>query len=505
MPRASTSQRWILASLVSIGLHALASLIFFVDVPMPSTGFEFAVPVDVEFGLAEAVEAAAPPAPSAPEEVPPEPEPSPEVAVTPTPPRPRRPRRPRPEPLPEAAPVIGSGDSPVAFLPAGGQLAMRIDMNRVRESAVRGDVERLLQVIPDWPILLGASGVEPVRDLTRVLVATPNLDRASLIVAGELTDDAPSTRAVLEHVLGDAPAEDATRMENGLVVARWPTLDDTAREVALLDERHFVVARPDDLPRVIAVALARFAPTPTTVASATPTEGTPTTNEPPAAEGATSPTTTSTEVPTSPGGALVAMRENEVLSFEVEGVANYLRRSPCPHTPSRFRASLVPTDDGGAEVHAEATFADEAEVTASQACLDQLRRTYMENPIVQFVGVGGPLRLVTWSPEPPRLAATTRIDRAELQSVLRFLHGFLADRLRRTRPDLSPPLDPTLGPTPSGASEAPPDPAGPDSTSGTSGAGGTSGADDSTTESGGAPRPAPSAPSSAPSGAETPP
>ncbi|MBW2214640.1 MAG: hypothetical protein JRF48_09450 [Deltaproteobacteria bacterium] len=85
-----------------------------------------------------------------------------------------------PDPPPVAAPTL-SGPSRI---PPGAQLALRVDMKRVRESALAPDVTSFLQGVPDWQLLLEGSGIDPVEDLDRLLVATPNLQRSKLVLAG---------------------------------------------------------------------------------------------------------------------------------------------------------------------------------------------------------------------------------------------------------------------------------------------------------------------------------
>ena len=67
-------------------------------------------------------------------------------------------------------------------IPPGAQLALRVDMKRVRASPLAPDVTRFLQGVPDWQLLLAGSGIDPVADLDRLLVATPNLQRSKLPV-----------------------------------------------------------------------------------------------------------------------------------------------------------------------------------------------------------------------------------------------------------------------------------------------------------------------------------
>ena len=50
-------------------------------------------------------------------------------------------------------------------MPPGAQLALRIDMKRVRESPLGPDVTRFLHGVPDWQLILAGSGIDPVADL----------------------------------------------------------------------------------------------------------------------------------------------------------------------------------------------------------------------------------------------------------------------------------------------------------------------------------------------------
>jgi hypothetical protein len=69
-------------------------------------------------------------------------------------------------------------------LPPGAQIAVRVDMQRIRASPIAEDVRGLLAAIPDWKALLDGSGIDPVDDIDRLLLATPNLQRSRVVIAG---------------------------------------------------------------------------------------------------------------------------------------------------------------------------------------------------------------------------------------------------------------------------------------------------------------------------------
>lgn len=320
----------VVGGLGSLLVH-LSFVVSLVWIAIPSVDFELTFPLDVELGLTEATEVAmGTPAP----------------AVDPPPASPgggegegagpdagvpidagRRARRDAGAPdagVLDAAPADG-GDGgiggetevpgpPVAFLPAGAQIALRIDLDLVRASELRPDVEALLTTLPDWEALLAGSGVDPVRDFSRVLVATPNFDRRRIVVAGQMTDDAPDAHEVVERMArehGDG-ASIEWRRERGVEVATWYAADGFPREVAILRNRYFVVARPEDVPRVLAIAARRR-------------------------RGAED-----------PADALLSLGEGEALSLEVDGIRRLVPEGTpvlCP-VATRGRVALRPSETG---------------------------------------------------------------------------------------------------------------------------------------------------------------
>src|SRR5439155_9682299 len=105
--------------------------------------------------------------------------------------------------------------------------------------------EELLAAIPDWDAVLGGSGIEPVRDLSRVLVATPNFQRQNIVVAGALSPEAPAPREVAERVAAGTGHTLAWTDEGGIATAPFYSPDGADRTVAILDDHHVVLSRPE--------------------------------------------------------------------------------------------------------------------------------------------------------------------------------------------------------------------------------------------------------------------
>ncbi|UJR79976.1 hypothetical protein [Sandaracinus amylolyticus] len=411
LARRSAAVGWI----ASIALHAGLLVLATIALAPPDTGFEFQAPIEVELGLVEATEVeveVAPPATA--------PEPASEPATTTSGSTTGEGetaardagvvadaaarRRRRDAGVDGAMPGLSEG-APVAFLPAGAQLALRIDMDRVRGSPVGEDIASLLRVVPDWRALLGESGVDPVRDLSRVLIATPNLQRSSIVVAGRLSEGAPDPRALAERFAQGRGVPIEWRDEAGVPSTRWPSPDGIERDVALVGERHFVIARPDDLPRVLAIAAARRARRATV----------------------------------EPADALLAMDEGEGLSIEVENVAVFVRRSPCP-VPLRLRVGVTERDDG-AHLRGEARFATHDDAEGASTCLAERARAAASNVIVSLYGLDGPLDRLDFRVEDDVLHIETQVRFTEIRTIAGLVRGLFE------RPAGAPP--PTAPPPPS--------------------------------------------------------
>jgi len=420
-------------------LHACAIALVFVNVAPPDPGFEFTIPSQLELGLTEGVEIEVPPPPVAPE---PPSEPSPAASAGPgngldggvpydasyveagiPHDAPRRRRRDAAID-PDAGPLLASGEgdperAPVAFLPAGGQIALRIDIDRVRSSPVRTDVEGLLAAIPDWQAILGASGVEPVQDLSRVLVATPDLQRSSLVIAGRLAADSEAPEVIVERMIVAGGGTPTWEEREGVRAADWPNPDATPRRVAIVGDRHFVIARGEDLPRVLAIAAARAS------------------EDTPRAEGSPR---------ESPADALLALPDGAAITIEVEGVRSYVRRSPCP-IPTRLRARA---DEGNdvVDVSLHATYPSEEESAEAQRCFETLRDRYAANPVVAFMGMATVLGNLEIAATGSALDASTQLTYSQVRRILDQMRGMLR------RP---PPVTPVPPPPAPGASgpEAP--------------------------------------------------
>lgn len=409
----------------SIAIHAAIAWLATVALEPPDTGFELQVPEEIELGLIEASEVEEPapvpePAEAAEASSEPSEQGSGQARARPDAGPPADAQRRRRDAQPDAGPMIaglGTGP-PLAFLPAGAQLALRIDMDRIRSSPLGQDVRELLAVMPDWQGLLAGSELDPVRDVSRLLIATPNLDRSRMVYAGRLSAEAGAPRAIVEAFARARGAEAHWSERGGIPRTEWPGPDGIARDVALIGDRHFVIARGEDLPRVLAIAAARRG-------RRAPASGAP--------------------APTSAADALLSMEEAEGLSIEIENVAAFVRRSPPGLAlPERMRLAMIEREDG-VEVRALASFARAEDAEPARAWLEHQIEILSGNLVVALYGLAGPIERIDLGTEAHTLRAETRLRYSELRTIFGLLRGLFDRRpgpTTRTPPPMPPPEPP---------------------------------------------------------------
>ncbi|MDH3623695.1 MAG: hypothetical protein OES69_17400 [Myxococcales bacterium] len=317
-------------------------------------------------------------------------------------------------------PVGPSAITGPSRIPAGAQLALRIDMKRIRESPLGPDVTRFLSGVPDWQLLLAGSGIDPVEDLDRLLVASPNLERSKLVLAGR-------------HHRGKAFAEASVRLmarargkpapwkrRYGIRTAPWHNLDRTKRMIAVLSPRHFTITRPEDLRRVLALAKAREL-------RDAKKEGLVKARGP---------------------DALLSMGPKEALSLEIEGVHRFVRGN-VRHIPIRLRVAVRETGPDEATVIALATFATDEEARDASIYWKKVANFYSQQLVMTLAGFGKTLRRMKLDPEQERIRVSFMLTADQIRFILSYLEG----RLRSVGSTSRPPRAPSIPNEPSPAAK----------------------------------------------------
>jgi hypothetical protein len=407
-PRTSPAILFVLASLA---LHLATYAWMRWAWTLPNAGFELTLPATIELGIVEGTKVEMPAAsPASPSEDPPEP-------AAPSPPRadakPPEPSGPTPAPPPAPKPPKRTGPTAAiresvaknglaALSPPGAQLALRIDLDGIRDSPLAGDVSDLLGGIPDVHALLDGSEIDPVRDLSRLFLASPNLQRSRVVMAGKYRGDPALPRIAAEN-LARARGKSVEWQTSGTIpVANWENDDSTERVLALFGPSLFAITRPDDLPRVLAIAqqLAmqrRFRPAQGKEASATE--------------------------------ALLAMDSGQLVTFTAEN-AKLFARGATDNVPDRLVVAVYAPEGTTLRVTSQAAFATEAQAERAIAFWETMRERYLRSPLLAMLGVSGILERTKLTRKNTELVLESSLQLDEVRLMLRFVRDSLASRRR---------------------------------------------------------------------------
>jgi hypothetical protein len=386
--------------------------------------FELTLPTEVEFGLTGEMtmiggpaEPTPPPsAPSAATAAPrpkndapdpvldagvPDPDPDPDPAADPA-------ADPDPETGPETDPAALPVASPTltgpSRIPPGAQLALRIDMKRIRESPLGPDVTSFLHGVPDWRLLLDGSGIDPVSDLDRLLIATPNLERSKLVLAGRHRRDANFARESVRRLARSRDKRIRWERRFGVPTTQWHNRDETRRTIALLSPRHFSITRREDLVRLLAIAKARElrdAEEEGLVAASGP-------------------------------DALLSMGPDEAISLEVEGVHRFVLGST-KHIPLRLRVAVRETGSNEATVTALATYASSEDATSAAQYWKNVATFYSQQLFMTLAGFGKTIRKMELTPKEERVEVSFKLNADQIRFLLSYAEGRLQGGAMRER------------------------------------------------------------------------
>jgi hypothetical protein len=253
----------------------------------------------------------------------------------------------------------GAGLGDGSYAPAGATLALNVDLERVRKTALMLEAHALLDIIPEWQLLLSGSGLDPLRDLERVFVATPNLERASLVVSARHRLPQARIAAAVEQLAAEQRQPAQFRERSGFEVAPWRNRGPTERVIALTGRDQFTISRASDLPRVLGVAQA--------LARLRSQQG----FDPRELE---------------EQGGLLAMQPNEAVALWIEGVPKYVH-GDVPGVPRSLRMSIYHVDQFNSELRVRGEYASADAAAAARTAMEAMREQLSNDPKVIFVGL----------------------------------------------------------------------------------------------------------------------
>ncbi len=288
----------------------------------------------------------------------------------------------------EVARVAPTGP-PRSYVSEEHRVVVRLDMERVRGSALSNDIGSLVRSYPQWRELLGRSGIDPVQDFDRVLVAAPEVvtERTVMLIRHHLTN-ARIREAVLQMAVerGERPA---WREVSGFSVVDWPAETRAPVVVVLTGENELVVTTPDQLSHVIEIASDHAA------------------------------RRTADELIEPALGLEDGLIASVIAStVNQEGRARQMR-----FPPQAFRVFVRrdAAQEGRIVLEAQGTYADEQSATAARTYYEGQRDMYAGQMLVRAVGLDRPLREARIQSQGNVVDVNASLTEDEIQRVLGLL------------------------------------------------------------------------------------
>ena len=415
LPEMKFALRMTMAVLASLLVHALVLNATRLLPELPDAGMSFQTPVDVELGFVD-------PAPTPPPALPP--------ATPPPEPQQETPQADEAAPSPDSPRHAHAADASIptvdaaiadAAIPAasqdvldggvadggvesepiaaplvsgkqGAQVSLRVNLQTLRDSPYVDLLGPLIAQSPDVRAILEGSGINPLEDLDRIWVASPDLTRERSVIAGQYHGGTAIAVTAAKRLANSQGTKVRFRARGPFQVAPWPNPDPTPRVLALLGRDTFVVARERDLAAILAIAVRM-----------------------------TSPSDRSATGADSLGHGLLNLGPGVLAQLDVEGVANFIRvRAGDP--PVRLTAQAMMGDnDFAVTVKAIAMFESAEHATAARTRLLDLQKRYATHPLVMLLGFSRVIRNAELKAHEATLSLYAKLSQGEIRNLLSML------------------------------------------------------------------------------------
>ena len=314
----------------------------------------------------------------------------------------------------EPAAASGKGDDPDAlgaglgdgmgdgsgYAPPGATIALNVDLGRVRKTALVLETKALLGIIPQWQPILAGSGIDAQTDLERVFVASPSLERASVVVAARHKLPRARVEAAVSALASEQGQPAGFREQLGFEVAPWRNRGPTERVIALTGDDQFTITRATDLSRVLQVADSLTHARREQGFSAAELEA---------------------------NGGLLAMQEKEAVALWVEGVTKYTR-GETEGVPASLRLSIYHVDQFNTELRVRGQYTSAAAATAAMSVMDGLRTRLADDPKVMFWGLKSAIERAEIQQKGAALLLSVRLTLHQTRYLMRFVTRALKPR-----------------------------------------------------------------------------
>jgi hypothetical protein len=281
------------------------------------------------------------------------------------------------------------------FAPRGAQVALRLDLDRLRASSLANEAGELLANLRDVRLLLDGSGVDPLRDLTHLFLASPDLRREHVVMAGRYHGDESVPRTAVDSLAQERGEVASWRDLRGIRVAPWFNRDATARVLALIGPSLFAITREEDLGRVLAVARTLAKRSQRTAAQDDPVQ------------------------------ALLNLEKQELMAISVENARTFIQGASAQQIGDRIEISVKQSGNDRFELHLTADYAGANDAKTAETFWQRVKERYANHPLTALIGMADVLRDASLTAHDSSLVGTLSVSSAQARLILRFARDAL--------------------------------------------------------------------------------
>ncbi len=284
--------------------------------------------------------------------------------------------------------------------PAGAVIGLHADLQKIADTSLVLETAALLALIPGWQEVLAGSGLEPTSDFTRLFVATPSLERSSLLVTARVRGGVRTVGTAVQRLARERGQPAAFAERGGMRIAPWRNRGPTERVAALLAGEQLLIARPSDVDRATAVAAAlarRHA-------------------RQPGMERA------------SGTAALLAMYEGEAVALSVEGPRQFAPAAAAQVLPLGLRISIRHVDEYYAELRLFGYYESAARAALAVERIEAARPVLVEHPRSQYLGLQSAIREAVLTRTGSTLTLDAKVTLHQLRYMMHAVSRLLAPR-----------------------------------------------------------------------------
>ncbi len=285
---------------------------------------------------------------------------------------------------------------PGRVFPNAAYVALQVNFEALRDAPYAPALSRLLTSLHDWQRIAKDSGIDPVRDLERVYLTSPNLSASRFLALMEYREESSSDSLAtrLASIIAPTTGQLDWQSKEGLEVARWPKgTDNVERALSRWGGSYIALSRYEDLAllRALTIALAGDLPDPSQLAE-----------------------------------RVLAIKKNTVATLRVDHLDRLLRGRRAA-IAENLRLTMLRRIGGALRINARATFANPEAAQKGLDYWEGLRQRAASNVFIALVNMNQPLETMRLERRKATLRATIDFSAAQVIRLLNIARQYAAN------------------------------------------------------------------------------